>query len=133
MDRATIIIDTLEKVAERAGDPYEQIYAKLFAEHPEFLDLFVMDKDGGVRANMLTSCIDCLIGTAEGSDTPRLLLEAARIQHDGYGLGDADIDLMFEVIRDVFRDILGEDWTASIDAAWTNLLAELSQIGRAVE
>jgi len=133
MDRAALILSTLETVAESVGDPNDKIYAKLFADHPEFLDLFVMDKDGGVRANMLTTSFDCIIGIAEGSSTPRLLLEAAHIEHDGYGLSSGDIDLLFIAMRDVVRETLADDWTTEIDAAWTSILEDLAEIGRTID
>lgn len=127
-----VILETLELVAERAGDPRDRIYACLFERHPEFENLFVMDKDGGVRANMLTTSLNCMIGVAEGNATPRFLLEAARVHHDAYGLGNNDIDVMFEVMRDVFRDVLGEDWDDETEAAWSELLSELAGVGREV-
>jgi len=130
MDNAAIIMDTLERVAEREGDPNQKIYDRLFAIHPEFEELFVMDKDGGVRANMLTSSLNCIIGVAEDDDTPRNLLAAARIHHDGYCLEDKDIDVMFEIMRDVFRDILGDSWTVQTEAAWDWVLGELARIGQ---
>ena len=131
--REDLIIGSLERVAEIAGDPNAQVYARLFREHPEFEELFCMDKDGGVQANMLTTSLNCVIGVAEGNRTPKLLLEAARVHHDGYGLGHKDIDVMFEVMRDEFREILADEWTEQIETAWTSLLAELSEIGREVE
>ena len=91
-----------------------------------------MDTDGGVRANMLTSSLNCIIGIAEGDTTPRNLLEAARIHHDGYGLQDKDIDVMFEIIHSVFRDILNRDWTDDMETAWTWALGELSRTGQGI-
>ena len=130
MDNAAIIIDTLEQVAAREGDPNQKIYEQLFKRHPEFEDMFVMDTDGGVQASMLVSSLNCIIGVAEGDETPRNLLEAARMHHEGYGLQDKDIDIMFEVMRDVFRDILGERWTSANEGAWDWVLKELSDIGQ---
>lgn len=130
MDQAAIVIDTFEKVADRAGDPHDLVYTRLFERHPQFEELFLMDKDGGIRANMLTTSLNCLIGVAEGSETPRLELEAARLHHEGYGLGSSDIDVMFEVIRDVFRDVLAEDWTAAAEKSWNDVLHQISLIGR---
>lgn len=129
MSRSAIIVDTLETVAERIGDPKDQIYARLFAAHPHFEDLFVMDTDGGVRANMLAAVFDCILGVADGSESPRLHLEAARVQHDGYGLSAADVHTIFETVRDVCRDVLNEDWSAEMDAAWHAMLNELRTIG----
>lgn len=125
---AAIIADTLERVAEKVGDPKEFIFAELFEKHPEYEDMFVLDTDGGVRGAMLEACIECVLGVAEGSKQPRLLLEAARMAHDGYGLVDGDLDNMFIAMRDVFRSVLGGDWTPETGREWTRLLAELAEI-----
>lgn len=122
----SIIEETLERVVELAGDPKDEIYTRLFALRPEFEDQFVMDKDGGVRANMLISSIDCIRTAAKGSERPALLLEAARLHHDGYGLSASDIDLMFVVIRDVCRKILACEWTDKMEMAWSDALAVLA-------
>lgn len=128
--KAEFILETLERVAERAGDPKDRIYTMLFERHPDFEALFVMDVDGGVRANMLRTSIDCMIGVAEGRETPRFLLEAARMIHDGYGLSEAEVHSFFEVMRDVFREVLAADWTPAHESAWTALLAELRSAGQ---
>ena len=132
MINAAIITSTLETVAARCGDPSAAIFARLYAMDPKFEPLFVMDTDGGVRGSMLQTSLNCMIGVAEGeSETPRLLIEAARMIHDGYGLTPAEVDLMFVAMRDVFREIMADDWTADVDAEWTALLDELATIGAA--
>lgn len=129
---AGLIEHTLEQVADRHGDPKALVYARLFELRPDFEDMFVMDTDGGVRGSMLQSSLDCVIGVARNdTQTPRHLLEAARMIHDGYGIEEADLDIMFIAMRDVFRNLLGNDWTPEIDAEWTKLLAELSKISLA--
>ncbi|MGC6500307.1 MAG: globin [Henriciella sp.] len=130
LTRSEAIDWTLATVADRIGDPAPLIYQRLFAERPDFEDLFVMDTDGGVRGSMLATSFDCLLGAAGNSDLPRLQLEAARMIHDGYGLRDDDIDLMFRVIRDVCRDTLGAAWTSEIDRHWQDLLTLLARLGR---
>jgi hypothetical protein len=83
---AAIITSTLETVAERCGDPKERVFKRLYELDPKFEPLFVMDTDGGVRGSMLETSLNCMIGVAQGeSQTPRLLIEAARMIHDGYG------------------------------------------------
>ena len=121
---------TLDTLADRVGDPAILIYERLFTERPDFEDLFVMDTDGGVRGSMLATSFDCLLGVANGQDLPRLQLEAARMIHDGYGLSDDDIDLMFRIIRDVCRDTLDTAWTPDIDLVWQDLLTTLHHLGR---
>jgi hypothetical protein len=130
MINAAIITSTLETVAQRCGDPSAAIFARLYELDAKFEPLFVMDTDGGVRGSMLETSLNCMIGVAEGrSETPRLLIEAARMIHDGYGLTPAEVDLMFVAMRDVFREIMAYDWTGPVDAAWTALLDELATIG----
>lgn len=130
--RTALIVHSLECVVAQVGDPNDRVYARLFSKHPEFEDLFCMDVDGAVRANMLITSIDCLLGVAEGRETPRLLLEAARVHHDGYGVEAKDINVMFEVIRDEFCDIVGPKWTTDMEAAWASLLDELSDIEKSI-
>ena len=125
-DRAALIEDTLQRLADTVGDPQPLIYARLFTLRPDFEPLFELDRDGGVRAYMLETCFDCILGQAAGSRSPRFHLEAAQLQHDGYGLTAADLDLIFAAIRDVCRDTLGGDWNEKRDAAWASLLDELS-------
>lgn len=123
-----IIEDSLQQVADTAGDPTARVYKRLFALRPDFEEMFIMDVDGGVRGNMLTTCLDCIMGIAEGKDTPRFLLEAAELHHDGYGVSAEDIRLMFAVIRDEFREILGARWTAEMERGWAVVLGELAGI-----
>ncbi len=129
MINSAIITNTLEQVAERCGDPKEAVFKRLYELDPKFEPLFVMDTDGGVRGSMLETSLNCMIGVAQGeSETPRLLIEAARMIHDGYGLTEDEVDLMFVAMRDVFRDVMAGDWTPETDAEWTKLLAELATI-----
>lgn len=126
---SAIITSTLETVAERCGDPKERVFRRLYELDPKFEPLFLMDTDGGVRGSMLETSLNCMIGVAQGeSQTPRLLIEAARMIHDGYGLTEDEVDLMFVAMRDVFRDVMAGDWTPETDAEWAKLLAELATI-----
>lgn len=126
---ARLISDTLEQVADKIGDPTDKIFTALFERYPHYEEMFVMDKGGEVRGSMLETCFTCLMGVAEGdSETPRFLIEASRLTHDGFGLEDGEIDRIFVVMRDVFRDIIAEEWTAETGAEWTKLLTRIGQI-----
>lgn len=127
VDRAAIV-DTLEQVAERCGDPTPLVYARLFELHPALEPLFDLDRDGSVRGSMIETSIDCILGLAEGSETPRHVISTSRFHHEGYGVPDDQFNALFTAMRDVFRDMLGSAWTASKDEAWTALLEELGAI-----
>ena len=125
---AQLIQTCLEQVSARVGDPYERIYARLFEQHPEFEPLFDLDTDGGVRAHMLSTSFECILGVAEGLETPAWLLEAARVQHEGYGLSPGDVQRFFVIIRDECRAILAAEWTPPMEAVWGRVLCELENV-----
>ena len=125
---ADLIFDTLERASEKCADPAPLVYRRLFELRPEFEALFVMDTDGGVRGSMLETCFNAILGIVEGSSTQRVIISSSRFSHGGYGVGEADFELMFRAIRDTFRDLLGGEWTPAMEAAWTGLLAEISTI-----
>ncbi len=125
---AALILDTLERASEKCADPAPLVYRRLFELRPEFEDLFVMDSDGGVRGSMLETCFNAILGLIENSPTQRVIVSSSRFAHDGYGVSEADFNLMFTAIRDTFRDLLKPDWTPETGAAWTRLLAEISSI-----
>ncbi len=125
---AGLILDTLERAGERCADPAPLIYRRLFELRPDFEALFVMDSDGGVRGSMLATCFNAILGVLEDSPSQRVIISSSRFSHGGYGLADADLDLMFTAIRDTFRDLLGPDWTPEAEAAWAGLLTEIAAI-----
>ena len=91
----------------------------------------VMDVDGGVRGSMLQTSLECLIGVAEGdSEAAHILLAAARSDHDGYGVTEDQVDLLFVAMRDTFRVCLGPDWSPEMETEWAALLEKLSRIGK---
>ncbi|MBA3067139.1 MAG: globin [Hyphomonas sp.] len=125
---AAIILDTLERAGDKCADPAPLVYRRLFELRPDFEALFVMDSDGGVRGSMLATCFNAILGVLDDSPSQRVIISSSRFSHGGYGLADADLDLMFTAIRDTFRDLLGPDWTPEAEAAWAGLLAEIAAI-----
>ncbi|MBY9068369.1 globin [Hyphomonas sp. WL0036] len=122
------IYATFERAAEKCADPAPLIYQRLFELRPEFEPLFDMDTDGGVRGSMVQTCFDAILGLLEGEPSQRVIISSARFSHTGYGLVEADLDLMFGVIRDTFRELLADEWTGEDETAWSNLLQEIAAI-----
>jgi hemoglobin-like flavoprotein len=123
---ASLIETTLTIVAERRGDPTADVYAQLFRAYPELEALFVMDRDGGVRASMMQQALECILDHAEGGRMARAVIGAARFHHDGYGVPAARFDAFFVAIRDTFRVIMSADWTPDMDRAWDAMLADFA-------
>lgn len=123
-----IILETLELVADRHGDPAAAIYRRLFAMHPELETLFVMDRDGGVRASMVQQGFECIIDYVGPRLVARQIIASSRIHHDGYGVPAERFDDFFVAMRDTFRGMLGDDWSPGMDEAWAEMLREFAAI-----
>lgn len=128
MTDASIITETLESVADRRGDPTSDVYAKLFGAHPELERLFLMDRDGGVRASMMQQALECIVDYVGDRRVAPQIIASSRIHHDGYNVPADRFDAFFAAIRDAFRDILGSDWTVETERAWAGMLGEFAAI-----
>ena len=125
---STVITDVLEKVAERRGDPTPDVYAKLFGSHPELERLFLMDRDGGVRASMMQQALECIVDYIGDRLVAPQIIASSRIHHDGYNVPADRFDCFFTATRDAFRDILGPDWTPVMEREWAGMLSEFAAI-----
>lgn len=120
---------SLEIVAERCADPTPEVYARLFAAHPELEAEFHMDTDGGVRGGMLSQAFDVLIDLAGGDGTfAAAILMTERANHEGYGIPPETFFLFLATIRDWVREALADDWTAEMAAGWSEALARAEAI-----
>jgi len=116
------VLESLEKIADRHGDPSTAVYTALFDRYPDYEALFVMDTDGGVRGSMLESAFDYILERV-GSGTPSgIVLSAMRDDHEGYGVAPADFFAFFVAIRDTAKTLLSGDWSRREDTAWKTLL-----------
>ena len=120
------VVAMLELVAERCGDPTADVYARLFAAHPELEALFVMDRGGEVRASMMQQALECILDHAGDRLVAPQIIAASRMHHDGYGVPAGRFDAFFIALGNAFRDIAGADWTSEDDAAWGRMLGEFA-------
>jgi hypothetical protein len=111
------IEESLELVAERAGDPAPEIYARLFAEFPQTEPRFVRDVTGAIKAEMLTMVFNCLMDP--GGPYQLNLVRAERVNHDGFGTPNDEFNRFFWIVMETCRDLLGAAWTPAHEAAWT--------------
>jgi hemoglobin-like flavoprotein len=123
-----VVAQSLELLAERAGDPRDAVYARLFAAHPEMEALFVRDTTGAVRGEMLAVAFECILDIGGAGAYAANLIAAERVNHDGVGVPPEIFGRFFPLLAETCRDILGEAWTPQVDAAWAGLLARLDAI-----
>ncbi len=124
--RNAIITRSLELVGERCLDPAPRVYQRLFEQQPDMRALFGLDTAGLVRGQMLAVAIETLLDYVGDNIYGGNLIRIERINHDGKGIPPNVFDTFYTVMVETFREILGPDWTEETDAAWTDLLAEIS-------
>ncbi len=128
MTQNELILSSLEKASESGGDPTPLIYERLFREFPEMEELFVLDRDGGVRGSMLQHTFECILDMAGERRMAPAFISAERMQHDGYGVPEDTFHAFFEIVRDTVRDLLSDEWTEDMERAWTSLIAEIAHV-----
>lgn len=119
-----IVTRSLERLAERVGDPTPQVYARLFARIPDAEGRFARDVTGDIKGEMLTMVFGVLM-EPDGS-YQRNLVKAERVNHDGFGTPNAEFDSFFQVVKETCRELLESDWTAAEDAAWDAQIARVT-------
>jgi len=127
MDSAAINA-SLEAVLERVPDPVPVVYDRLYADYPETVALFFLDRDGRRREHMLSVTFETLLDYIGDKRFAVSMLHCERINHAELGVSTEVYTRFFWVVRDAFRDVLGKDWTPAFEAAWNELLEELQGV-----
>lgn len=116
------VAESLELLAARVPDPAALVYARLFARHPETEALFVMDRGGHVRGQMLAQALEALL---DGGARLSGLIGIERMNHLGYGVPEDAFDGFYALLMEAVRDALGADWTGAMERAWQERLERL--------
>lgn len=130
MDDVDLIEASLAHVAERLGDPSPQVYARLFAAFPEAEALFVRDRSGIVRGNMLQTTLECLLDHAGPRAYAQHFVGSERVNHAGLGVTPEMFDRFYAIVIATFRDAAGEAWTDETEAAWQRAARSLMDAAR---
>ncbi len=124
---ADAIRTSLGLLAERVGDPATLVYRRLFEARPEVEALFVGDRTGAARGEMLAMTFEILIDLAEGGGGPSGMIGSELVNHEDLGVPPDAFASFFHIVADVVRDGLGPDWTPRVSAAWDALLARADE------
>jgi hemoglobin-like flavoprotein len=125
---ANLIQYSFELAAERCEDLTPLVYDKLFREHPETQAMFRSEGSEFVRGSMLALTIDAMLDFAGDRSGHFRMIECEVQSHDAYGTPRELFGKFFGVIADTMREVLGNDWSPAIDAAWRNLLDEIDRL-----
>lgn len=123
---AELILESLDRVSEIVDDPSAPVYERLFETYPDFKKLFRFEGNGDLaRQNMFQVTVVALMEHLEGRAASANIVKTERMNHSHIGVPNADFDRYYEVVRDTFRDILGDEWTPETQAAWDEAIAGL--------
>lgn len=125
------VVASLELAAERAGDLTPLVYERLFREQPEMEALFWRDKTGQIKGEMLARVFEAILDFVGDRLYAEHLIQTSVVIHTEYGVPPDIFRTFFGVVAATVRDVLGEQWTPQIGAAWTRLLSELDDYVRA--
>ncbi len=124
-DDAAIITETLELVAARVEDPMKLVFQRLFAEQPEVEALFIRDKGGLVRGQMFQVTIESLLDFLGDRSYGANLIQIERVNHQGLGVEPEVFDKFYLTVKATFKDILGGDWTETMETVWSRVVRDV--------
>jgi hemoglobin-like flavoprotein len=125
---ANPIEQSFEIAAERCEDLTPLVYARLHREHPETRAMFRSEGSDIVKGSMLAMTIESILDFTGPRSGKFRMIECEVSSHDAYGTSRDLFFAFFGVIAATLRELLGEDWSPPIDAAWQQLLTELEGV-----
>ena len=114
--------------AERCEDLTPLIYARLHREHPETLAMFRTQGSDLVKGSMLALTTEAILDFAGERGGKFRMIECEVSSHDAYGTPRELFFAFFGIIAATLRELLGTEWTAEIDEAWAEMLADIKEI-----
>jgi len=123
-----LIERSFELAAERAEDLTPLVYARLHREHPETVAMFRTQGSDLVKGSMLALTTEAILDFA-GDRSGKFRMIACEVSsHDAYGTPRELFFAFFGVISATLRELLGAEWTADMDEAWADMLADIKGI-----
>lgn len=132
MTRSTGVINLIEHsfelAAARCDDLTPLVYQRLHQRYPETRAMFRSQGSELVKGSMLAFTIEAIIDFAGERSGKFRMITCEVTSHDAYGTPRDLFTAFFDVIADTVHDLLGSDWSDEIDAAWKQLLADITQM-----
>ena len=127
-DETGLIAWSLARLAERHGDPTAAVYERLFAQSPEMAALFVGDRTGAARGEMLAVVFETLLDFAGPGSYAANMVRAEVVNHENLGVPPAVFATFFSTVMATVRELLGAEWGAEVQAEWDAMLVQLQGV-----
>ncbi len=121
------MLASLELAAEKSGDIAPAIYDRYFERCPDSRAI-MFHTDEYMRGRMLGEVFRLFM--SEGVAEEREYLAFETTNHRAYGAAPHMYENVLLAVRDVVQNVLGDDFTAEVNAAWERRVSELLGIIR---
>jgi hemoglobin-like flavoprotein len=119
---------SFELAAERCEDLTPLVYTRLHREHPETVAMFRTQGSDLVKGSMLALTTEAILDFAGDRSGKFRMIECEVSSHDAYGTPRELFLAFFGVIEATLRELLAAEWTAEMDKAWADMLAEIKSV-----
>jgi len=119
---------SFELAAARCEDLAPLVYARLHREYPETRAMFRTQGSELVKGSTLAMTIESILDLVGPRSGQFRMIECEVSSHDAYGTPRELFVAFFGVIAATLRELLGEDWSPPIDAAWQQLMADVREM-----
>lgn len=116
-EKIALVQGSWEKVKPISEKAAELFYAKLFELNPAYRDLF--PEDMTEQGRKLMAMINTAVNSLNNLEAVVPAVEEMGKRHVGYGVTDADYDVVAEALLWTLGAGLGDDFTDEVKAAWT--------------
>lgn len=116
--------EALAKLRPQAQSVVGRFYERLLERRPDFAPHF----EGTDWTRQRRMLLNSLVLALESEEDPEEVAETIRAygrRHDSFNLAPADYDFFGATLRETLVEALGNDWTADVDAAWTQAFGRL--------
>lgn len=125
--RNDLIVQSIERAAERCADLTPLVYARLFRQRPETESMFRKQPKDLAKGEMLAQTLQAILDIVSNGRYGAHMIQCEVLSHNHYGVPVETFGVFFAVVADTIRDVIGADWTTETDAAWKQLLIELDR------
>ena len=122
MTPTDLVIESLERAAERVDDIAPRVYEHYFARCPDSAALMKLT-DPHMRGRMIAEVLRLVMSADPEADRGYLRFETRT--HETYGVAPNMYRHLFEGLREAVRETLGAEWSDAYADAWTLRLDEL--------
>ena len=123
---ADLVVRSFEIAAERCDDLAPLVFERLFREMPEVEALFRKDSKL-VRGEMLARTIEAILDFCGDAAYGGNFIASEATTHSGYDVAPHVFVRFFPIVAASVKDVVAEDWSPDMDAAWRKLLADINE------